>query len=89
MNNRGYYGNFGGAFIPEVLVATFEELVEVFEKAQKDPLFWQEYVEIMSTYSCRPTPLTLAENLSRKRKVWSRPWNRPMPLPRPSRSPAD
>ena len=45
MNNRGYYGNFGGAFIPEILVATFEELVEVFEKAQKDPLFWQEYVE--------------------------------------------
>ena len=65
MNDRGYYGNFGGAFIPEILAATFEELVEVFEKAQKDPLFWQEYVEIMSTYSCRPTPLTLAENLSR------------------------
>lgn len=65
MNNRGYYGNFGGAFIPEILVSTFEELVEAFEKVKKDPLFWQEYVEIMSTYSCRPTPLSLAENLSR------------------------
>lgn len=65
MNNRGYYGIFGGAFIPEVLIATFEELVEAFEKAKKDPLFWQEYKEIMSTYSCRPTPLTFAENLSR------------------------
>ena len=65
MNNRGYYGIFGGAFIPEVLVATFEELVEAFEKAKQDPCFWQEYADLMSTYSGRPTPLTLAENLSR------------------------
>ena len=64
MKNRGYYGQFGGAFIPEILVATFDELVEAFEKAKNDPSFWQEYVEIMSTYSCRPTPLTFAENLS-------------------------
>lgn len=64
MNTRGYYGNFGGAFIPEILVSTFEELVEAFEKAKKDPRFWQEYKEVMSTYSCRPTPLTLVENLS-------------------------
>ncbi len=64
MKNRGYYGEFGGAFIPEILVATFDELVEAFEKAKDDPAFWKEYVEIMSTYSCRPTPLTFAENLS-------------------------
>ncbi len=65
MKIRGYYGMFGGAFIPEILVATFDELVEAFEKAKNDPGFWKEYMEIMSTYSCRPTPLTLAENLSR------------------------
>ncbi len=59
-----YYGNFGGAFIPEVLVATFEQLVEAFEDAKNDPSFWPGYVELMSTYSCRPTPLTLAENLT-------------------------
>jgi tryptophan synthase beta chain len=59
-----YYGNFGGAFIPEVLVATFEQLVAAFEDAKNDPSFWREYVEVMSTYSCRPTPLTLAENLT-------------------------
>ncbi len=64
MKNRGYHGPFGGAFIPEILVATFDELVEAFEKAKNDPSFWQEYLEIMSTYSCRPTPLTFAENLS-------------------------
>jgi tryptophan synthase beta chain len=64
MKNRGYYGPFGGAFIPEILVATFDDLVEAFEKAKNDPTFWQEYLEIMSTYSCRPTPLTFAENLT-------------------------
>ncbi len=65
MKTRGYYGQFGGAFLPEILVATFDELVEAFETAKNDPAFWQEYLEIMSTYSCRPTPLTLAENLTR------------------------
>jgi len=65
MNERGYYGEFGGAFIPEILVATFTHLVEAFRQAKSDPSFWQEYVELMSTYSCRPTPLTYAENLTR------------------------
>lgn len=64
MIDRGYYGGFGGAFLPEILIATFDELVETFEKAKNDPTFWQEYTDIMSTYSCRPTPLTFAENLT-------------------------
>jgi tryptophan synthase beta chain len=64
MIRRGYYGEFGGAFIPEVLAATVDDLVEVFEKAKNDPAFWQDYEDIMSTYSCRPTPLTFAENLT-------------------------
>ncbi|HYR02989.1 MAG TPA: tryptophan synthase subunit beta [Syntrophobacteria bacterium] len=64
MNERGYYGDFGGAFIPEVLVTTFAQLVKAFREAKSDPSFWQEYVELMSTYSCRPTPLTYAENLT-------------------------
>jgi tryptophan synthase beta chain len=64
MKHRGYYGTFGGAFIPEVLVSTFEELIAAFETAKADPLFWREYEHVMSTYSCRPTPITFAENLS-------------------------
>ena len=60
-----YYGQFGGAFIPEILASTFDELVKAFHQAQSDPSFWREYEEIMSTYSCRPTPLTFAENLTR------------------------
>lgn len=65
MIDRGYYSGFGGAFLPEILVATFEELERVFRQAKGDPDFWREYADIMSTYSCRPTPLTYAENLTR------------------------
>ncbi|MCB2180826.1 MAG: tryptophan synthase subunit beta [Desulfobulbaceae bacterium] len=64
MKKTGYYGEWGGAFIPEVLYETFEELNAAFTQVKKDPSFWQEYVSLMSTYSCRPTPLTFAENLS-------------------------
>ena len=65
MLNRGYYSQFGGAYIPEILVATFDELVEHFEAARNDPSFWQEYQQLMASYSGRPTPLTPAENLTR------------------------
>ncbi|MHB8811579.1 MAG: tryptophan synthase subunit beta, partial [Desulfobulbaceae bacterium] len=61
---KGYYGPWGGAFIPEVLHQTFVELNLAYEKARADESFWQEYVHLMSNYSCRPTPLTFAENLS-------------------------
>ena len=61
----GYYGEWGGAFVPEILFATFRQLNEVFGAAKEDPAFWREYLELMGSYSCRPTPLTLAENLSR------------------------
>ncbi len=59
-----YYGEFGGAYIPEILVSTFEQLVSAFEEAKNDPAFWKEYTDIMSNYSCRPTPLTFAENMT-------------------------
>jgi tryptophan synthase beta chain len=64
MIDRRYYGPFGGAFIPEILVSTFDQLVAAFKGAKDYPTFWQEYERIMSTYSCRPTPLTFAENLT-------------------------
>ena len=64
MTERGYYGRFGGSFIPEILVATFEELIQAFESAKADPAFWNGYLKLMGSYSCRPTPLTYAENLT-------------------------
>jgi tryptophan synthase beta chain len=65
MKNRGYYGNYGGAFLPEILVATFDELEQAFENIKADPGFWNAYEDLMSSYSCRPTPLTFADNLTR------------------------
>lgn len=62
---KGYFGNWGGAFIPEVLYQTFKDLEREFLRAKIDPSFWQEYLCLMSSYSCRPTPLTHAENLSK------------------------
>jgi len=65
MNSRGYFGRFGGAFIPEILVATFEELSSAFEAAQRDPAFFPEFEALMRGYSGRPTPVTFAANLTR------------------------
>jgi len=66
LDKRGYYGQFGGAYIPEILVGTFEELNRAFDTAKADPGFWREYEQLMSSYSCRPTPITFAENLSKR-----------------------
>src|SRR5262245_20743248 len=62
----GYYGPFGGAFIPEILHETIDELQAAFAAAQADPTFWDEYVSLMASYSCRPTPLTRLDNLSQQ-----------------------
>ncbi len=64
-SDKGYFGEFGGRFVPEILHETFEQLEQAYEEARQDPTFWQEYMNLMSSYSCRPTPITYAENLSR------------------------
>lgn len=64
MRNRGYYSEFGGAYIPEILVATFDELEDAFDDARADPAFWKGYKSLMESYSGRATPLTPADNLS-------------------------
>ncbi|MEX2353371.1 MAG: tryptophan synthase subunit beta, partial [Gammaproteobacteria bacterium] len=61
----GFYGEFGGAFIPEILHETLAEVTAAFDEARRDPSFWQEYVDLMSSYSCRPTPITFCDNLTR------------------------
>jgi tryptophan synthase beta chain len=61
---EGYYGEFGGTYLPEILYATIEELVACFRECKNDPKFWQEFVELMQTYSGRPTPVTHLANLS-------------------------
>jgi tryptophan synthase beta chain len=63
---EGYYGDFGGAFTPEVLHETLAELRAAFDDAWRDPQFWKSYVEMMATYAGRPTPVTYCDNLTRK-----------------------
>ncbi|MBW2065793.1 MAG: tryptophan synthase subunit beta [Deltaproteobacteria bacterium] len=59
-----YYGQYGGSYVPEVLVRTIGELTEAFCEAREDEGFWRQYEEVLRNYSCRPTPVTFAENLS-------------------------
>jgi tryptophan synthase beta chain len=61
----GYYGQFGGMFIPEILRTNFDELIRYYTDIKADPEFWKEYEALMSTYSCRPTPITYADNLTK------------------------
>jgi tryptophan synthase beta chain len=63
---EGYYGDFGGAFVPEVLHETLAELRATFDDARGDPAFWASYVEVMASYSGRPTPVTYCDNLTRR-----------------------
>jgi tryptophan synthase beta chain len=63
---EGYYGDYGGAFIPEVLHETIRELTAAFDACRADETFWQDYVTLMQQYSGRPTPVTYLVNLSRQ-----------------------
>ncbi len=60
------YGRFGGAYIPEILVPTIEQLVSAFDEARREPGFWREYTDQLASYSGRPTPVTFAENVTRR-----------------------
>lgn len=63
---EGYYGPYGGTFLPEILHETITELQTCFRQCKNDPTFWAEFEALMQNYSGRPTPVTYLENLSRK-----------------------
>ncbi len=63
-DSAGMFGRFGGAYMPETLMPALHELQRVFAQASADPLFWEEYHRILADYVGRPSPLTLAENLT-------------------------
>ena len=65
MKQAGKFGRYGGIFVPEVLMPTLEELEKAFFHYRKDPAFCAEFKELLEKYAGRPTPLTLAGNLSR------------------------
>ena len=61
---RGHFGQFGGRFVPEALMAAFEELDEAYRKAKVDPEFLDALAHLHRTYSGRPSPLTEAKRFS-------------------------
>ena len=62
---QGRFGDYGGRFVPETLVAAIEELSEAYAAARLDKSFQSELERLLTTYAGRPTPLYYAKNLTR------------------------
>ncbi len=60
----GYFGEFGGRFVPETLFSPLAELEEAYNEVAKDPSFQRELRELLVTFVGRPTPLFFASHLS-------------------------
>lgn len=65
MKKRGYFGNFGGSFVPETLMPALAELTATYQKLKNDADFQEELNYYLKYYAGRPTPLYYARNLSR------------------------
>lgn len=66
VNDKGYYGPFGGAYIPEMLYPNVEELQQQYLQILQEPSFKEEYEQLLKDYVGRPSPLYLAKRLSAK-----------------------
>lgn len=65
-DEMGFYGDFGGAFVPELLRPNVEELANAFNQTKIDSSFNEKYISMLEDYVGRPTPLYLSEKLSAK-----------------------
>ena len=61
---RGYFGAYGGRYVPETLIPALEELETLYRDARQDPAFHAELRELLTTFAGRPTPLTRADRLA-------------------------
>ncbi|MFK7059206.1 tryptophan synthase subunit beta [Flavobacterium oreochromis] len=66
VNEKGFYGEFGGAFVPEMLYPNVEELRQQYLNIIESEEFKAEYIALLQEYVGRPTPLYLAQNLSKQ-----------------------
>ncbi len=66
VDEKGYYGEFGGAFIPEMLYPNTEELRRQYIEIMESPDFKKEFQQLLRDYAGRPTPLYFAQRLSDK-----------------------
>ena len=64
MTTKGYFGQFGGSFVPEPIQALLDELEMTFDKYKDDPEFLAEFRHYLKDYSGRETPLYFAESLT-------------------------
>jgi tryptophan synthase beta chain len=69
INEKGYYGEFGGAYIPEMLYPNVEELRQNYLKIMAEPEFQKEFNQLLKDYVGRPSPLYFAKRLSEKYKT--------------------
>ena len=65
-DERGFFGDFGGRFMPEALVAALDELTEAWQEAMADPVFVHDFETILREYAGLPSPLYEAQRLSDK-----------------------
>ena len=65
-SENGYFGEFGGRYVPEILLPALTELETMFNELRDDPSFWQEYLTLTQEFSGRPTPLTPLRRLSKE-----------------------
>ena len=65
-DERGYFGAYGGRFVPETLIPALDELLAAYESARVDPAFQAQLANLQATYVGRPTPLTHARRLSQQ-----------------------
>ena len=63
-DERGFFSGFGGAFVPETLVAPVEELRTAYTAARRDPAFVREFADLLHHFVGRPTPLSRANRLA-------------------------
>lgn len=63
-DKKGYFGAYGGKFVPEILMPAIQELEEAYWKAWEDPDFQQQFHELLNEYVGRPTKLTFANKLT-------------------------
>ncbi len=63
-DKKGYFGKFGGKFVPEILIPALEELESAFQTAIKDDTFWADYHRLLNEYVGRETPLTFCDRLT-------------------------
>jgi len=63
-SNNAYFGDFGGMFVPEILVPALEQLEQAFIDSQTDQAFQTEFMSLLQDYAGRPTALTLTRNFS-------------------------